>query len=100
MFARLGDLFYLCCINSQTKKTMNKKQSTLMMLAAAMAISEQQPTRLPEKESPEERKKRLIEAEKNRFKAQGLTEFFYGENSLWALNQKSADKKARLRQWI
>ena len=24
----------------------------------------------------------------------GLTEFFYGENSLWALNQKTADKKA------
>ncbi len=52
------------------------------------------------KESEEERKRRLAKAEIERYKAQGLTEFFYGENSLWALNQKSADKKARKRHWL
>lgn len=52
------------------------------------------------KESEEERKRRLAKAEIERYKAQGLTEFFYGENSLWALNQKSADKKARQRYWL
>lgn len=52
------------------------------------------------KESEEERKRRFAKAEIERYKAQGLTEFFYGENSLWALNQKSADKKARKRHWI
>lgn len=52
------------------------------------------------KETEEERKSRLAKAERERYKAQGLTEFFYGENSLWALNQKSADKKARKRHWL
>lgn len=52
------------------------------------------------KESEEERKRRLAKAEIERYKAQGLTEFFYGENSLWALNKKSADRKARQRHWL
>ncbi len=52
------------------------------------------------KETEEERKARLVKAENERYKAQGLTEFFYGENSLWALNQKSADRKARKRNWL
>lgn len=52
------------------------------------------------KETDEEKKQRLAKAEIERYKAQGLTEFFYGENSLWALNQKSADKKARKRHWL
>lgn len=52
------------------------------------------------KETEEERKKRLSEAEIKTKKANGLKEFFYGENSLFALNQKSADKKARKLNWI
>lgn len=51
-------------------------------------------------EPKEERKARLAKAKIKRYKAQGLTEFFYGENSLWALNQKSADKKAHQRHWL
>ncbi len=51
-------------------------------------------------ETEEERKRRVAKAEVQRYKAQGLTEFFYGDNSLWALNQKAADKKARKRNWI
>jgi hypothetical protein len=45
-------------------------------------------------ETNEEKKQRLKDAEIERNKLNGLTEFFYGENSLWALNQKSADRKA------
>jgi hypothetical protein len=30
----------------------------------------------------------------------GLTEFFYGENSLYALNQKNADRKARKKGYL
>lgn len=52
------------------------------------------------KETDEERKSRLAKAQIERYKAQGLTEFFYGDNSLWALNEKSADRKARKRNWI
>jgi len=51
-------------------------------------------------ESDEERKRRLDNAEIERKKKQGLKQFFYGENSVWALNQKSADKKARKNNWI
>ncbi len=51
-------------------------------------------------ESDEERKERINKAEIERCKAQGLKEFFYGENSLFALNQKSADKKAKKKNWI
>ena len=39
-------------------------------------------------------------AEIERNKANGLKEFFYGENSVWALNQKNADKKARSKHWL
>ena len=49
------------------------------------------------KETKEERRAR---AEREKYKAYGLTEFFYGENSIWALNQKSADRKARQRHWL
>jgi hypothetical protein len=52
------------------------------------------------KETEEERKARLAKAERDRYKSKGLTEFFYSKNSLWALNQKSADRKARQRHWI
>lgn len=33
-------------------------------------------------------------------RAQGLTEFQYGENKLWALNKKNADRKAKKYGWI
>jgi hypothetical protein len=52
------------------------------------------------KETDEERKRRIAKAEIERAKANGLKEFFYGENSLCALNQKNADKKARIKHWL
>ena len=52
------------------------------------------------KETDEERKRRLAKAEIERNKANGLKEFFYGENSVWAINQKNADRKARSRHWL
>lgn len=52
------------------------------------------------KESEEERKHRLVKVEIKRAKANGLKEFFYGGNSVWAINQKNADKKARNNNWL
>ena len=52
------------------------------------------------KETDEERKRRIAKAEIERDKANGLKEFFYGENSVWAINQKNADKKARSKHWL
>ena len=55
-------------------------------------------TKQPETE--EQKKKRLLKAEVKINKANGLTQFFYGHNSVWALNEKSADKKAQKNNWI
>ena len=52
------------------------------------------------KETDEEKKQRLAKAEIERAKVNGLKEFFYGENSLYALNQKNANKKARSKHWL
>lgn len=52
------------------------------------------------KETDEQRKRRIAKAEIERAKANGLKEFFYGENSLWAINQKNADRKARSKHWL
>ena len=84
---------------------MSKMKSMIGMAAmmAALAYGGTSRTthnlREPE-ETEDERKARLAKAERKRYKAQGLTEFFYAENSLWALNQKSADRKARHRHWL
>lgn len=83
---------------------MKSKLGMMSMFAALAMMGTETPHVMREyqepKESEEERKLRLAKAEIERYKAQGLTEFFYGENSLWALNQKSADKKARKRHWL
>lgn len=47
-----------------------------------------------------ERRHKMEEAAIRQYKAQGLKQFFYGENSLWALNKKSADRKAKRYNWI
>lgn len=87
---------------------MSKKKALLTMyaMAAIASVTATQPYSygVEQKESEEDRKKRLLkskcdsEEELNRLK--GLKEFVYGENKLWALNQKSADKKAKSRGWI
>lgn len=52
------------------------------------------------KETDEERKDRMFKAEIENKKTKGLKEFFYGENSLFALNKKNADRKAKSNGWI
>lgn len=85
---------------------MSKTGSILGMYAlAAMAMSgdlsgNNRERYIEPKETDEEKKQRLAKAEIERNKANGLKEFFYGENSLWALNQKNADKKARSKHWL
>jgi len=52
------------------------------------------------KETPAQRKKRLERAAVKINKANGLKEFCYGDNKLWTLNQKNADKKAKKLNWL
>lgn len=82
-----------------------KRQLGMMSMFAALAMAgTETPHGMREniepKETDEERKRRLAKAEIERNKANGLKEFFYGENSLWALNKKNADKKARSKHWL
>ncbi len=51
-------------------------------------------------ETDEERKERLAKAKIERYKSQGLTEYSYPGGTVWALNQKSADKKAERSGWL
>lgn len=79
------------------------RKSFMMAMAAAMIGMDNPGIHGPyvePKESPEERDHRLNQAEIRRNLERGLKEYIYGQNSLWALNQKSADKKARKRNWI
>lgn len=81
---------------------MNKLAAFQMMgaILASGAMQNQSPQYEPIKETSEERKKRLDEAERARYTAQGLTQFFYGVDYVWALNKKNADKKARKMGYI
>lgn len=75
---------------------------SLMMSALALSNHSHSPKVRDEykpKESDEEKKKRQKAIDKKINESKGLTEFFYGNNSLWALNQKSADRKAEKLGW-
>jgi len=52
------------------------------------------------KETDEERERRLSDAEIKRNKDRGLTQFFYGTNSVWAINKSVADKKAKKKGYV
>lgn len=80
---------------------MKKKLAAMMAMAMALnernhTISREEPDLLTQKEKDEKEK-----ANKEKLaRAKGLTEFRYGQNIIWALNKKSADKKAKKRGWL
>lgn len=81
------------------------KSMLAMYTLAAMAMggdlgSNNREIYIKPKESEEEKNKRLAKAKIDQNKARGLKEFFYGENSVWAINQKNADRKARINNWV
>lgn len=51
-------------------------------------------------ESESEKKARLEKSKIESNKSKGLKEFIYGGNSVWAINKKNADKKAKKNNWI
>ena len=70
-------------------KDMSKLKS-LAIISAMMALSGSSPYSERIEKEP---KKQLTDDEIAERK--GLKKFFYGENYVWALNQKNADRKAR-----
>jgi len=84
---------------------MSKMKSMLGIALMMSALTEQEhrnnhPMFFDDRETDKEKKIRLVKDEREKYKSKGLTEFFYGENSLWALNKKSADRKARNKHWL
>ena len=83
---------------------MKSKLGMMSMFAAMAMMGTETPHRerkyVKPKETDEERKRRIAKAEIKRAKANGLKEFFYGKNSVWAINQKNADRKARSKHWL
>jgi len=79
------------------------RKSMMGLMLGALAMSSQSNLHGWEeltKEEKESKKRRLVNSEIENKKTQGLKEFFYGENSLFALNKKNADRKAKAKGWI
>jgi len=79
--------------------------AAVQFMAAMASMGSNPPSQWhkPWPETPWEKEGRLKrEARQNELRPryQGLKQFFYGENNLWALNQKNADRKAKKNNWI
>ena len=92
-----------------------KKSNAFMMMSLAMMMSEgvgypditndKYLGRTPTKEELEERAKRIKEQKENdRVKKllsnNGVNEYFYGQNVIYARNKKNADRKARNKGYL
>ena len=78
-----------------------KSMLGLYTLAAMSAMDDfSDPYRGYDVESESEKKARLEKSRIEGNKAKGLKEFIYGENSVWAITKKNADKKAKKNNWI
>lgn len=72
----------------------SKMFSMALMMGAMLSAAGGNNSHRGNYESEEDRKKLLADAKIAQNKAKGLKEFNYPNGSVWALNQKSADKKA------
>ncbi len=88
---------------------MKKSHALMTIMGMAMALSDQngiyndtETVRKPlTKEQIEERKRLKQKAiENKRRENYGLTEYFYGENVIYARNKKNADRKARNKGYL
>lgn len=73
----------------------SKMFSMALMMGAMLSASGGNNPHRGNYESEEDRKKRLADAKIAQNKAKGLKEFKYNGVWIWALNKKSADKKAK-----
>lgn len=81
-----------------------KRTHTLMTMLAALAVSTDNSfmkQRKYKEELTDEEKAELKDiAERKRNERNGLTEFKYGTESVWALNRKNADRKAKRKGYL
>lgn len=77
-------------------KQKTKKSDYLFSLYALAAMSENiSPTESENNLTDRDTRDLKDIAERKIKKRRGLTEFKYGSNSIWALNRKNADRKAK-----
>jgi predicted transglutaminase-like cysteine proteinase len=81
-----------------------KKTHALMTMFAAMAMSADnsfmERREYKEELTDEEQAELKAIAERKRNERNGLTEFKYGTESVWALNRKNADRKAKRKGYL
>lgn len=84
------------------------KSKKLGLLTAMMGMASMQDTMYSNptlsnkdiKELAEQRRRKQEAFESERRKKRGLKEYFYGENVIYARNQKNADRKARNKGYL
>lgn len=83
---------------------MKDKLALMSMLIPLTMMNNEMPTRnnkyTENNESDEDKKQRFLKSEKNCNKSNWLKEFFYGDNSVWAINEKNALRKAKKLNYI
>ena len=73
---------------------MSNKSKALQMMALVSVLGSQSTVVQSIARDNQLRKGNPEPTDADRNKMKGLKEFYYGENSVWAINQKNADKKA------
>ena len=83
---------------------MNKASKLAMMYGLAATMSSENDIYSSQHNFSDEDYKRMKKVKQpkqvKKIIPKGLTEFFYGANSIWALNQKNADRKARKKGYL
>ena len=77
-----------------------KKQAGLLAMMAMAASTNNGFGDIYEPPSKEEIEKKKAIALEERNKKQGINEYFYGQNVIYARNQKNADRKARNKGYL
>jgi len=81
----------------------NKATKLMMMYGLAAAMSMDEDIYSSHKEFTEDELNRMKQVKQKRIKTiipKNHKEFFYGENSVWALNKKNADRKAKSKGYL
>lgn len=78
----------------------NKGIAMLAALFGASTMQEKHENIVKEEVSEEKKAELKKMAIRKRNKRNGLTEFGYGDKKLWALNRKSANRKAKKKGWL
>ncbi|MEI8205056.1 MAG: hypothetical protein WCH34_18705 [Bacteroidota bacterium] len=72
----------------------------LMLAYAMLAVAAENSSYGVREFSKSEYVKDLQEQEEKQMLSKGLKKFYFGDNFVWSINQKNADRKARSLNWL